>query len=328
MGLNSGEVVVGKIGDDLRMDYTAQGHTVGLAARMEQLASPDTAYLTEHTAALVAGYFELQDLGRFPVKGVREPIGVYQLQGVGRLRTRLEASRARGFSRFVGRTDEMATLEAALERAVGGQGQVVGIVAEAGTGKSRLCFEFAERSRARGIPVYEAHAVAHGKAVPLLPILELWRRHFGITEQDGARTARDKIAGRMVLLDPQLTDALPLMFDFLGVPDPERPAPRMEPEARQRQLADLVRRLGRAHSQREPAVLVIEDLHWLDAASEVFVENIVDAVPGGRTLLLVDFRPEYHAAWMQKSWYHQLPLLFGGSEGDGGTEPREIHPLF
>ncbi len=313
-GLNSGEVVVGRIGDDLRMDYTAQGHTVGLAQRMEQLAEAGRIYVSEHTARLVTGYFRLRDLGLLTVKGVTEPVRVRELEGAGALRTRLDASRTRGFSRFVGRTDEMATLEAALERAVAGQGQVVGIVAEAGTGKSRLSFEFAERCRARGIPVYEAHAVAHGKAVPLLPVLEFWRRYFGITDQDGAQTARDKIAGRMVLLDPQLADALPLMFDYLGVPDPERPAARVEPEARQRAIADLMRRLGRARSQREPAVLVFEDLHWLDAASEQYVESLADAVPAARTLLLVNFRPEFHAGWMQKSWYHQLPLLPLGPE--------------
>src|SRR6266705_1016434 len=274
MGLNSGEVVVGRIGDDLRMDYTAQGHTVGLAQRMEQLAEAGRAYLTEHTAKLVAGYFRLRDLGRLAVKGASGPLRVFELEGAGALRTRLDASRARGFTRFVGCADEMAALESALDRAVAGRGQVVGVVAEAGTGKSRLCFEFAERCRARGIPVYETHAVAHGKAVPLLPVLELWRRYFGITEQDSAQTARDKIAGRIVLLDPQLTDALPLMLDYLGVPDPERPAPRVEPEARQRQLADLMRQLGRARSQREPVVFLMEDLHWLDAASEQFLENL------------------------------------------------------
>ncbi len=315
MGLNSGEVIVGKIGDDLRMDYTAQGQTVGLAARMEQLASPDTIYLTERTAALVSGYFDLLNLERFHVKGVREPIGVYQLRGVGRLRTRLEMSRARGFSRFVGRSDEMATLQAALDRAVAGQGQVVGVVAEAGIGKSRLCFEFAERCRARGIAVYEAQAVAHGKAIPLLPVLELWRRSFGITEHDSDRAARDKIAGRMVLLDPQLADALAFMFEFLGVPDPERPAPRIEPEAWLRQIAEVMRRLVRARSQREQAAVhVLEDLHWLDAASELFVATLVESAPGGRTLVLLNFRPEYRALWMQKSWYQQLPLQPLGPE--------------
>src|SRR5262249_29963538 len=144
IGLNSGEVVVGKIGDDLRMDYTAQGHTVGLAARMEQIAEAGAVYLTAHTAALVGGYFELDDLGDFAVKGVRERLRVYQLRDVGALRTRFDVSRARGFSRFVGRDAEMAQLEAAFARVADGHGQVVGVVADAGVGKSRLCFEFTE----------------------------------------------------------------------------------------------------------------------------------------------------------------------------------------
>src|SRR6516225_1241093 len=139
MGINSGEVVVGAIGDDLRMDYTALGHTASLAARMEQIAEPGKAYVSEHTAALADGFVALQDLGRLAIKGAKEPIRVYELQGIGKLRTKLEVSRSRGFSRFVGRTDEMAVLEAALARAIQGTGQVVGVVAHPGLGKSRLC---------------------------------------------------------------------------------------------------------------------------------------------------------------------------------------------
>ena len=180
LGLNSGEVVVGKIGDDLRMDYTAQGHVVGLAARMEQLAAPDRIYLTDHTAALVSGFFRLRDLGLFTVKGVREPLRVHELEDVGALHTRLDVSRARGFSRFVGRNDEMAALEAALARTVAGSAQVVGVVAEPGVGKSRLVYEFAERCRARGIAIHHAHGVAHGKLIPFLPVLELLRGYFGV----------------------------------------------------------------------------------------------------------------------------------------------------
>src|SRR5438094_9543594 len=173
MGLNSGEVVVGKIGDDLRMDYTAQGHVVGLAQRMEQLADPGRAYLTEHTAALVSGYFRLRDLGMFAVKGVREPVRVHELEGVGALRTRLEVTaRVRGLSRFVGREAEMARLDAALGRTIAGSGEVVGVVGEPGVGKSRLCGEFVERCRTRGVAVYQGHGVAHGKLVPFLPMLE------------------------------------------------------------------------------------------------------------------------------------------------------------
>ena len=217
MGMNSGEVVVGRIGDDLRMDYTAQGHTVGLAARLEQLAGPDRAYLTEHTAALVSGYFRLRDLGRFALKGVREPVGVYELEGLGPIRTRLEVSRARGFSRFVGREDETKALEAALARALDGAGQVVGVAGDAGVGKSRLCYELAERCRAREIRVTEGHAPPHGKMIPLLPWTDYYRSWFGITAEDGDETARDKIAGRTLRFDDSLAESLPLLFDFLEI---------------------------------------------------------------------------------------------------------------
>jgi class 3 adenylate cyclase/tetratricopeptide (TPR) repeat protein len=314
MGLNSGEVVVGKIGDDLRMDYTAQGHTVGLAARMEQIAEASKVLLTGHTAKLVSGYFQLRDLGETRIKGLNDPLHVFELTGVGRVRSRLDVSRARGFTKFVGRQSEMAALGAALEHASAGNAQVVGVVAEAGTGKSRLCYEFAEQCRARGIPVYEAHGVSHGKAIPLLPMVEFFRSYFGITEHDTARAIRDKIAGRILLLDETLAEGLPLMFDFLGVPDPERPSPLLEPEARKRRFFDLTRRLARARSAREPAVLLFEDLHWLDRASEEFIEDTVEIAHGNRTLMLLNFRPEYHAPWMQRSYYQQLPLLPLGAE--------------
>ena len=314
MGLNSGDVVVGKIGDDLRMDYTAQGHTVGLAARMEQLAEPGRAYLSEETAKLVSGFFRLRDLGPFELKGVSAPLRVYELEGASALRTSIEVSRSRGFSRFVGRADEMATLEAALGRAIEGNGQVVGVVAHPGFGKSRLCFEFAERCRARGVTVYEAHGVSHGKLIPFLPIVELFRAYFRITDQDGSEAAREKIAGRMLLLDEGLRDALPLMFDFLGVSDPERPAPEMAPEVRLRQIFAIIKRISQARSRREPAVFLFEDLHWFDGGSDTVLEALVDIAEGNRTLIVTNFRPEYHATWMQRSYYQQLPLLPLGPE--------------
>jgi predicted ATPase len=225
---------------------------------------------------------------------------VFELEGVGRVRTRLEVSHARGFTKFVGHQSEMAALEAALERTVSGNAQVIGVVAEPGTGKSRLCYEFSERCRARGIAVYEAHGLSHTKLLPFLPILELFRAFFRITEQDGNEAAREKIAGRMLLLDETLAEGLPLMFDFLGVPGPERPSPPLGPEARQRQLLDLTGRLARARSAREPAVTLFEDLHWFDRASEDFIEHFVQIAPRNRTLILLNFRPEYHAAWMQR----------------------------
>jgi class 3 adenylate cyclase/tetratricopeptide (TPR) repeat protein len=314
MGLNSGEVVVGAIGEDLGMEYTALGHTVGLAQRMEQLAEPGKTYVTQHTASLVEGYLALADLGEFPVKGVSRPLRVHELTGVGVARASLDVARARGFSQFVGREEEMRLLESTLEQAFSGQGQVIGIVGETGVGKSRLCHEFAERRRAKGIPVYHLAGQAHAKSVPLLPVLQLLRSYFEITERDSDRTARERIAGKLLLLDESFGDDLPLLFDFLAVPDPERPPTRMDPEARQRQILGLMKRLSHAESAREPGLTVFEDLHWLDPASETFLANQVEAVQGTRSLTVLNFRPEYRAAWMSRSYYRQLALAPLGAE--------------
>jgi class 3 adenylate cyclase/ABC-type dipeptide/oligopeptide/nickel transport system ATPase component len=309
MGIHSGEVVVGRIGDDLRMDYTAQGHTVGLAQRMESLAEPSTCYLSAATAKLVTGYFELADLGAFRVKGASEAVGVFELRGQGAIRTRLDVSRERGLSRFVGRDADMQSLESALAQAQSGSGQVVGIVAEAGVGKSRLCFEFLERCRAQGMTVLAGHAVAHGKNIPLLPILQAFRDYYGISERDDDRTVREKIAGRLLLLDPGFAEFLPVLFEFFGAPDPERPVPRMDPDAKQRQIFAVIRRVVQgADPKIDRIVAVVEDLHWIDSVSETFLEQWVEAVAGSRFLLLVNFRPEYSAGWTSKSYYRQIPL--------------------
>jgi len=309
MGLNSGEVVVGAIGDDLRMDYTALGHTVGLAARMEQLAEPGQTLLTDHTAQLVAGYFTLRDLGPARVKGVSEPLRIHALEASGRLQTRFDLARARGLSRFVGREDELGMLEAALAEATACRGLVIGVVADPGVGKSRLCYEFAARCRVRGITVFEAHGLAHGKAIPLLPWLELLRGAFGVSDADNSESARDKIVGRMLRLDPGLDEAVPLMLDFLGVSDPRRPAPAMDADARHRQLALIVRRLMEARSSRgEVAVHVMDDLQWFDAASEAFLNTLLDASAHTRTLVIANFRPEYRSEWMAGPAYRSLPL--------------------
>ena len=314
IGIHSGEVVVGSIGEDLEMDYTAVGHTVGLAQRMEQLAEPGKTYLTSSTAGIVEGYFVLEGLGQFEVKGSREPLQVYELKGVGSARGRLDIARARGFSRFVGRRDELRVLEEALERARAGEAQVIGIVGEAGVGKSRLCHEFTEKKRAQGLPVCHAVGQAHAKSVPLMPVLQLMRSYFEISEQDSDQTARERIAGKLLLLDEGFVEVLPLVFDFLAVSDPERPSPRMDPEARQRQLLDFTKRMIHAQSAREPGINLFEDLHWLDAASESFLANHVDAIEGTASLMIVNFRPEYSAGWMSKPYYRQIALTPLGAE--------------
>jgi class 3 adenylate cyclase len=308
IGLNSGEVVVGKIGDDLRMDYTAQGQTVALAQRMEALASPDTIYLAPAIAALAAGYFALDDLGEFALKGVSAPLRVFELKGLGAAQTRFDRSRARGLSKFVGREKEMALLDDALARAIAGQGQVIGVVAEAGTGKSRLAFEFSERCRAKGIRVRTTTGVAHGKTLPLLPVLDYYRHSFEVEPGDSDFEARRKIAGAVVALDDSLVTSLPLLYDFLAVPDPERPLKMAPGPERQRALLALLKRLMLERSRRAPAVILFKDLHWIDDQTAVFLENLVDGAGASRTLLLVNFRPEFRAEWTSRSYYQQLTL--------------------
>jgi len=310
MGINSGEVVVGRIGDDLRMDYTAQGHTVGLAARVEQLAAPNSAYLTANTATLVDGYFRMRDLGEFAIKGVREPLHVHQLEGVGEARTRLDVSRSRGFSRFVGRESEMATLDKALADVEAGESRVVGVIAEAGAGKSRLCYEFIERCKARNIPIFEAHCVSHGEMMPFLPILELLRNYFGVTDQDSDQTARDKIAGRLLLLDEGLKPTLPHIFDFLGVADGNARGPQLEPHERQKLLSHGLRKIMESGAEQSSttSVILFEDLHWIDGGSDAFLADMVSMIENTCELVVVNSRPGYTAEWMKLPTYTQIDL--------------------
>ncbi len=307
VGIDSGEVVTGEIGGE-DGQYTAIGHTVGLAQRMEALAEPGKAYLTEHAAQLVEGFLELENLGEFAIKGASRPVEVFELVGIGPARSRLDLSRERGFSRFVGRAGEMAALEEALGRAKDGAGAMIAIVAEPGVGKSRLCHEFAERCRREGIDVFEAQAQSHGHATPYMPVLQMLRAYFGITEEDSSRVVREKVAGRALLLDPDLGEDLTLLFDFLGVADPDLAAPPMSPEARQRALGQIVRRLINAPNRHHTMVAVIEDLHWLDQGSEALLSEMIASIEGTRTLAVVNFRPEYRPAWEKSSDHRQLSL--------------------
>ena len=313
IGINSGEVVAAEVGEG---GYTAVGHTVGLAQRMEALAEPGKAYLTESAAELAHGYMELEDLGPFEIKGASRPVGVFELTGVGAARSRLDLSRERGFSRFVGRDKEMAVLETALARAESSEGAAVGIVAEPGVGKSRLCHEFAERCRERGIEVFECQAQAHGQSIPFMPVLQMLRSYFGIADGDPERIVREKIAGRTLLLDPDFAEELPLLFDFLGVPDPHRPLPQLSAEARHRALRGAVCRLVRAPNRRNSIVTLVEDLHWMDEGSATLLGELISSVEGTKTLAIVNFRPEYDAAeWAGASTYRSISLAPLGPEG-------------
>jgi class 3 adenylate cyclase/tetratricopeptide (TPR) repeat protein len=308
VGLNSGEVVVRGIHNDLHMDYSAIGQTVHLAARMEQLAMPGSILLTPATLRLVEGLVQVHALGPIPVKGLVEPVGVAELVGVSALRRRLQAAVARGLTRFVGRQQELAALRQALEHARAGRGQVVAVVGEAGVGKSRLLYEFVHSHHPPGWLVLESASVSYGQATPYFPVIDLLKRYAHVDEHDDLRTIRAKVTGQVVTLDAALQDTGPALLSLLDALPDDSPFLQLDPlQRRQRTLTALKRVLLR-ESQVQPVLLVFEDLHWIDTETQALLDSLVESLPTARLLLLVNYRPEYQHGWGRKTYYLQLRL--------------------
>jgi class 3 adenylate cyclase/tetratricopeptide (TPR) repeat protein len=304
VGLNSGEVVVRAIGSDLHMDYSAIGQTTHLAARMEQMAKPGSILLTSATLRLVEGYVRVRAIGPVAVKGLGAPVEVFELTGTAATRTRLQVSADRGLTRFVGRATELSMLYTALERAGAGRGQVVALVGEPGAGKSRLVWELVHSHRTQVWLVLESAAVSYGKSMPLLPVIDLLRRYFGVESSDDARRVREKVTGRLLTLHEGLRAAI-ATFESLLVDGGEL---RGRPEAERRRALDAVRGLLLQESRRQPLLLVFEDLHWIDPDTQTFLDGLVESLPTQAILLVVNYRSEYRHEWGGKSCYAQLRL--------------------
>jgi class 3 adenylate cyclase len=308
VGLNAGEVVVRAIGNDLHMDYSAVGQTTHLAARMEQLATPGTIRLTAATLRLVEGLVQVQALGPIPVKGMTEPVEVFELLGASALRHRLQAAAARGLTRFVGREAEIAALRQALDQAGAGHGQVVAVVGEAGVGKSRLVYECVHAHYTQGWRVLESASVSYGKATPYFPAVDLLKRYAHVEDADEPRTVRAKVTGQVLTLDETLQEMVPALLWLLDAAPDDSPFRTLEsPQRRQRTLEALKRVLLR-ESQVQPLLLVFEDLHWIDAETQALLDSLVESLPTARLLLLVNYRPESQHGWGSKTYYTQLRL--------------------
>jgi class 3 adenylate cyclase/tetratricopeptide (TPR) repeat protein len=308
VGLNSGDVVVRAIGSDLHMDYTAVGQTTHLAARMEQLAPPGTVRLTGETLRLVEGYVEVRSLGPIPVKGLQEPIEIFELTGTGQARTRLQAAALRGLTRFVGREAEVEHLRRVLGQAGASRGQVVAIVGEAGVGKSRLVYEFTHSHRVQDWLVLEASSVSYGKATSYLPAIDLLKGYFKIGDRDDHREMRDKVLGRVLGLDRALEPLLPPLLALLDVPVEDPAWQNLDPPQRRQRTLDAVKRLLLRESQVQPLLMVFEDLHWVDGETQALLDSLVESLAAARLLLLVNYRPEYEQRWGSKTAYSQLRL--------------------
>ncbi|HJU11739.1 MAG TPA: adenylate/guanylate cyclase domain-containing protein, partial [Candidatus Binataceae bacterium] len=306
-GVNTGEVVVRSIATGSHQEYTPIGHSTSLAARMQALAPTGSIATTDAARRLCEGYFSFRSLGLTRIKGVHEPLEIFEVVGLGPLRTRLQRSASRGLTRFVGRQREIEAMKYAGDQARSGHGQIVSAVAEAGVGKSRLFFEF-KAVASSGWTILEAFSVSHGKASSYLPIIDLLRGYFRIESQDDSRQRREKIAGKITVLDRALEDTLSYLYALLGTADDNNALAQMDAEVKQRRTLEAIKRIVLRESLNQPLILIFEDLHWIDDDTAVLLNLLADSIGTARILLLVNYRPEYSHRWGNKSYYTQLRL--------------------
>ncbi|MGH8064168.1 MAG: ATP-binding protein, partial [Candidatus Entotheonellia bacterium] len=278
------------------------------AARMEQMAKPGSALITAETLRLAEGLVQVRPLGPVPVKGLAHPVEVFELVGAMPTWTRLQAAAVRGLTRFVGRQAEIEALDQALERTGTGHGQVVAVIGEPGVGKTRLFYEFTHSHRTPGWLILESHSVSYGKATPYLPVRDLLKVYFEIDDRDEARKIREKVTGKLLTLDAALGPALPAFLTLLDVQVEDPSWQALDPSHRRQRTLEALKRLLLRESQAQPVLMVFENLHWIDAETQGFLDNLVEGLPTARLLLLVNYRPEYQHAWGHKTYYTQLRL--------------------
>jgi class 3 adenylate cyclase/tetratricopeptide (TPR) repeat protein len=316
IGLHSGEVVVRSIGSDLKMDYSAIGQTTHLAARMEQTAKPGTILATSYTVKLAEGFIQVNPLGPVAVKGMSEPIEVFELTGALVRRSRLRARAASGgLTQFVGRQREFEVLAEAAKNAKCGKGHAVAIVGEPGVGKSRLYWEFTHSPYAQGCLVVEASSVSYGKATSFLPVIDLLKSYFQIGERDDARSVKEKLTGKLLTLERRFETLLPPLLDLLDQPVEDEQWQQFEPPQRRRQTLEALKRLWLREALNQPLILVFEDLHWIDSETQELLNEFLDKIASAHILLLLNYRPEYQSPWGSKTFYTQLRLDALPTEG-------------
>lgn len=308
IGLNSGPVVVGTIGDDLRMDYTAIGDTTNLSARMESMARPGTILGTDYTHKLAGDFFCFETLGKVKVKGKKEPVEAYELIKASAVETRIEAATAKGLTKFVGRQGEMEALKNAFKKAHSGSGQVVGIVGDAGVGKSRLLIELRNKLPKNHYTFLEGRCLHYGGSMPYLPILDILRSYFELKAGDRESLIKKKLEEGVFQLDDRLRSILPPVQEILSLKVDDGAYLQLGPEQKKVRTFESIRDLLVRESEDKPIVLAVEDLHWIDRTSEEFLSYLIDRLANTHILLILLHRPEYTHQWGSKSYYGKIGL--------------------
>jgi adenylate cyclase len=308
IGLNTGPVVVGRIGDDLRMDYTAQGETVNLAARLQGAAPAGGVLVSDATHRLVSDYFLTEDRGELVLKGIERPVRAWAVTEQRSRRARFEVALERGLTPLVGRADELASLRESVERMQRGRGHVVSIVGPAGAGKSRLAWELKRELLGAGITYLEAHCLPHGASVPFQCVIRMLQANFRLEEGEATATQVEKVEHGVHALDPALAWTVPYLKHLLALPAPEVEAEGLDQIQRKRRMMEAVRALIFRGAQHRPLVLVAEDLQWVDAGSDEFFRLTVDSVPSHSLLLITTYRTGYAPSWQDRSFHRRLSL--------------------
>jgi class 3 adenylate cyclase/tetratricopeptide (TPR) repeat protein len=308
VGIHTGPVVVGALGNDLRVQFTAVGDTVNLASRLQNLADPGTTYVTEDTFKLTEGFFRFEALGEKKVKGKEEPIRVYQVIAPSTRRTKFDVSAERGLTPFIGRERELELLLDGFQRAKAGKGQAFSIISEAGVGKSRLLYEFRKAVANEDINFLEGKCLSYSRGVAYHPFIDILKSNFDIQEEEGDQEIKEKIKRGLEIMKVDEPSTLPYLLELLSVKDSGIDKIPMSPEAKKDRINEAIKRIVLKGSEIRPLIIAFEDLHWIDKSSEDVVRNHLDSIPGSRVLLIFTYRPEFVHTWGAKSYHNQLTL--------------------
>jgi class 3 adenylate cyclase/tetratricopeptide (TPR) repeat protein len=308
IGIHTGPVIVGTLGNDLRVDFKAVGDTVNLASRMEGLAEPGTTYVTEDTFKLTEGFFRFEALGEKQVKGKEEPVKIYQVIAPSTRRARFDVSAERGLAPFVGRGRELELLLDGFQRARLGKGQAFSIISEAGCGKSRLLYEFRKAVGNEDVTFLEGRCLSYSRGVAYHPMIDTLKSNFDIQEGEGGQEIREKVKKGLRLMRVDEPSTLPYLLELLSVKDSGIDQISMSPEAKKDRINESIKRIVIKGSEIRPLIIAFEDLHWVDKSSEDVLKNLLETVPGLRVLLIFTYRPEFVHRWGAKSYHNQLTL--------------------